>query len=69
MCVAPMAQQKPETPFEPLTCPKCPSGRMLWFMSDLRKNGTQIEHKFMCDKCGEVERITLPFVPPPSDPK
>ena len=57
--------QHPENPFVPWACPCCPSGRMAWFASDLHERGTVIEHKFACDKCGEIEHVLLPFTPPP----
>jgi hypothetical protein len=37
---------------------------MRWFASDLQDNGRMIKHKFACDKCGEIEHITVPFDTP-----
>jgi hypothetical protein len=55
-------------PFEPWASPRCISGRMLWFASDLKERGTLIEHKFARDKCGEIEHIRVPFQPPSEAP-
>ncbi len=55
---------QPEQPFEPWACPNCPSGEMLWFACDLRPGRIVVEHKFACDKCGEIEHVIVPFAQP-----
>jgi hypothetical protein len=62
--VAAWSTGKPEQPFEPWACANCPTGRMVWFACDLRPDHVEIEHKFACDACGEIEHVTLPFVEP-----
>ncbi len=55
------ADASQSTSFKPWACPECSAGTVSWFASDLTETGLFIVHKFACNDCGYIERLTVPF--------